>query len=142
MPAKRGEDRATERARVDSPRKVLVVDEDFEDLQYYAAKLQQQGFEVSACASHAEGLHWMKSEIFDFIVVSQGSHAFEGRSILERAIEIDRHTPVVVLTRCLNMGCYLEAMQLGALDYLEKPLAPADIVWLVENHLRPRAVAA
>jgi DNA-binding NtrC family response regulator len=45
---------------------------------------------------------------------------------------------VVVLTRCLEMNCYLEAMQLGAVDYLEKPLAPAEFEHLVTTHCQPR----
>jgi DNA-binding NtrC family response regulator len=44
----------------------------------------------------------------------------------------------VVLTRCLEMNCYLEAMQLGAVDYLEKPLAPAEFEHLVTTHCQPR----
>jgi FixJ family two-component response regulator len=55
---------------------------------------------------------------------------------------IDRHTPVLVLTRSVDMHCYLEAMQLGAVDYLEKPLPAAEILRIVEIHLRPRATSA
>ncbi len=124
------------------PRKVLVVDEDVRDLHYYSAILRQQGYEVRACASYAEGALCLKTELFDFIVVSQGSRAFEGRSVLERAIEISRRTPVVVLTACLDMGCYLEAMQLGAVDYVEKPVVASEIARLLETHLRPRSAAA
>jgi DNA-binding response OmpR family regulator len=47
-------------------------------------------------------------------------------------------TPVVVLTRCLEMSCYLEAMQLGAVDYLEKPLPPAEFERLVTAHCQPQ----
>jgi FixJ family two-component response regulator len=36
----------------------------------------------------------------------------------------------------------LEAMQLGAVDYLEKSLPPEVILRIVETHLRPRAAAA
>lgn len=123
-------------------RKLLLVEEDPRDLRYYAAVLQQQGFEVKTCVSYAEGLGRVGRESFDFIIVSQGSRAFEGRTLLERILTIDRHTPVLVLTRCVDMGCYLEAMQMGAVDYLEKPLAPSDLTRVIETHLRPRHVAA
>ena len=55
-------------------------------------------------------------------MVSQGSPSFEGREILERAIEMDRRMPVLVLARCLDMRYYIDAMYLGARDYFEKPL--------------------
>jgi DNA-binding NtrC family response regulator len=75
---------------------------------------------------------------FDFIIVSQGSADFEGRGVLERATEIDRRLPVLVVARCLDMHCYLEAIQLGAVDYLAEPVPAAELDRLVANHSRLR----
>ena len=36
------------------------------------------------------------------------------------------------------MSCYLEALQLGAVDYVEKPLRPDEVARLVETHVRGR----
>ena len=123
-------------------RRVLLVDEDARDLQSYSAVLQEEGYEVRACESFAQGVECLDKEAYDFVVVSQGSRAFEGRFLLEQVMTVDRRTPVLVLTRSVDMYCYMEAMQLGAVDYLEKPLPPAEIVRIVETHLRPRAAAA
>jgi DNA-binding response OmpR family regulator len=87
-------------------------------------------------------LRQIESRFFDFIVVCQGGPRFEGKQVLERAIEIDRRTPILVVTRCLDMECYLDAMQLGALDYVERPLVPEEIARLVETHSRPHAARA
>ena len=121
--------------------KVLLVDEDCEDLEYNCSILAQQGCEVRACKSLVEGVRSLEGEPFDFIVVCQGSLRFEGRSVLERAIEIDRHRPVVVLTRSHDMACYLEAMQLGAVDYFEKPVSPVDVARVIKTHLRTHYAA-
>src|SRR3974377_2140391 len=91
-------------------KKVLLVDESPRDLQYYAAILQGQGHEVRIVPSYSEGWRALEKERFDFVIVSQGSRDFEGRVLLQRAIEIERRLPVLVLTDCLDMGCYLEAM--------------------------------
>jgi FixJ family two-component response regulator len=56
--------------------------------------------------------------------------------VVERALSLDQRRPVVVLSRCLDMNCYLEAMQLGAVDYLEKPVSPAEMLRVVRTHLR------
>ncbi len=122
--------------------KVLLVEPDSRDRQYYSGILRQRGFEVCACASFQEGLKCLESGHIDLVVLNQGSNAFEGRVLLERALMIDRRLPVVVLTRAVDMNCYLEAMQLGAVDYLEKPLGPEEIAHFVTNHLRERVVAA
>jgi DNA-binding NtrC family response regulator len=123
-------------------RKVLLVDESLRDLQYYSAILQGQGHEVRIVPSYAEGWLALEKEHFDFVIISQGSREFEGRVLLQHAIEIERRLPVLVLTDCLDMGCYLEAMQLGAADYLEKPVLPLELVRLIETHVRPQSTAA
>jgi DNA-binding NtrC family response regulator len=76
-------------------------------------------------------------EDFDFAIVNQGSASFEGRCVLERAAETHRNIPIVVVTRCLDIHRYLKAMDLGAVDYLEKP-EPDDIGWVLETQLRQR----
>ena len=58
--------------------------------------------------------------------------------LVKRVIEIDRRLPVLVLTECLDMDSYLEAMQLGAADCVEKPLRPDEVARLVETHVRRR----
>jgi len=121
---------------------VLLVDEDASDLEAFSMLLEKDGYAVRACDNHADALQRLDSEVFDFIILSQGSPAFESRSILRRANEIDRALPVLVLARCHDIGCYLEAIQLGALEYLEKPLPAPELLQFVKNHLRARSQAA
>jgi len=134
--------RATTLPQFRAQPRVLVVEDQTQDRDYLTTVLRTRGFEVCACASVEEGARCLEQWRFDFVVVSQGSRAFEGRSVLERVLDIDRGIPVVVLTRCADMHCYLEAMQLGAVDYLEKPLSPSEIIRVVETHLRPQSTAA
>jgi DNA-binding response OmpR family regulator len=115
---------------------VLVVEEDRSDLFEHCALLRRQGYRVCCSCSYAEGEACLDGGPVDFVVVSQGSPAFEGRGVLQRAIEKDRHTPVLVLTRAADMNCYLEAMQLGALDYLEKPVSAGELLKFVATHTR------
>jgi two-component system C4-dicarboxylate transport response regulator DctD len=117
---------------------VLVMDEDADYLRSFSSFLEQEGFDVRACGTCADALHRLESEVLHFVIVSQGSPNFEGRSVLKRAIEIDRRMPVLVLARYADIPCYIESMQLGALDYFEKPLAPQELLRLVKSHLRCR----
>ena len=115
----------------------LLVDEDHNDLEYCRALLEKQGYSVLASDSYEGAARRLEDESFDFILVGQGTSAFEGRCVLEQALDLDRRRPVIVLTRCLDMDCYLEAMQLGAADYLEKPVSPAEMARVVSTHGRP-----
>jgi DNA-binding NtrC family response regulator len=114
---------------------VLLVDEDFEYLEHLRRITQGMGYSVHACNSYAEGIRQLESGAFKFIVVGQGSRSFEGRCVVERAIKINRQLPVVVVARQLEMECYLEAMQLGAVDYVTDPSVGAEIARVLRNHL-------
>jgi DNA-binding NtrC family response regulator len=98
------------------------------------------GFDVKPFTNCQEASRWLEEEAVDFVFVNQGSTAFEARGVVQRALAHDRHTPVVVLAQSLDMGCYLEAMQLGAVDYVEKPLAPPEVEHLVTTYLQPRGL--
>jgi DNA-binding NtrC family response regulator len=120
----------------------LLVDEDHNDLEYYRALLEKQGYIARVSDSCESAVRSLEHESFDFILVGQGTSAFEGRCVLERALDLDRRRPVVVLSRYLDMDCYLEAMQLGAADYLEKPISPVEMARVISTHLRPKAQPA
>ena len=124
--------------------RALLVVEEPEALHHYRSLLEGWGYQVRGCHSYEDGMTSLESEIFDFVMVSQGSRNFEGRCVLERATEIDRRLPVLVVARCLDMGCYLEAMQLGAVDYLAEPISVSEIGRVLRNHppVLRRAAAA
>ena len=119
--------------------RALVIDQNRKDLEYYTGVLERMGFEVKHYTSYQDGSRCLEEETPDIVFVNQGSAAFEARGIVERALARNPHTPVVVLARNIYMDCYLESMQLGAVDYVEKPLPSAEMEYLVTTHWRPRA---
>ncbi len=123
-------------------RKLLVVGEDLGDLTACRAFFEIFGYHVVLCSSHERAVRSLQSEVFDFVLLNQGSPSLDWRGVLEHAIAIDRRRPVLVVTRCIDMPSYLDAMQLGAIDYVEEPLNPSEVVRLIEAHLPPQARAA
>jgi DNA-binding response OmpR family regulator len=81
----------------------------------------------------------LEGEPYDLILLDQGSDGFEGRQMLMTAMEVDPEVPVLVLARSYDRICYQEAMQAGALDYVEGPLSEAEIVALLETFIPRRA---
>jgi DNA-binding NtrC family response regulator len=116
-------------------RRILLVDGESQDRERYGQGLRGKGFAIRPCSSYEEGARWLECENYDFVIVDQGGPAFEGRGVLERSVTKDRTVPVLVITRYHNMACYVEAMQLGAVDYLEKPIALDNLIWAIETHL-------
>jgi len=120
--------------------RALLVCDDLREFPSYGGILSALGYDFVMCSSYEEGARRVEMEDFDFAIVGQGSASFEGRCVLERAAEMHRNIPIVVVARCLDIHCYLEAMDLGAVDYLERP-EPDDLGWVLETQLRRRGAA-
>jgi len=115
--------------------KVLIFDEDIEDLFQLAKPFEGQGFEVHKCMSVETAKRCVEREKFDFALVDQGSPAFEGLRVIRHLIRYNLRTPFVVVTRCKDSLCYQQAFALGAMDYLEKPVTTAKMDWIIHNYL-------
>ena len=117
--------------------RALIIDQNRKDLQAYTQVLRRMGFEVRPFTNYDEASRCLEAEAPDIVFVNQGTAEFEARGIVERTLARNRHTPVVVMAQNIHMDCYLEAMQLGAVDYVEKPLASAEMEHLVTTHWLP-----
>lgn len=113
----------------------LLVSDDMRDFPNYAGKLKAIGYEVVLCDTYEEGARRLALENFDFIVVHEGGANFEGKNILEHAMNLPHPIPVLVVAGAVNIQNYLEAMTLGAADYLERPEFK-DLRWTLETQLR------
>jgi DNA-binding NtrC family response regulator len=116
--------------------KLLLVDEDANDLDYYAEVLRYLGYEVVPVDSYDTAAATLGRERFDLVIVDQGSTNFEGRSVLSKAVEVDRHVPVLVLTRAVDADCCIEALDAGAHEYVQKPLTTAEVRELVSDYVK------
>jgi DNA-binding NtrC family response regulator len=119
---------------------VLLIPEEPHDLEIYGSFLRDRGYATLMCTSPSEGINSLETESVSLVIVSQGTPAFEGRQVLERSLQLHPEVPVLVVARVSDMHCYLEAMDLGAIDYLERP-EPRDLVWVVDTQMRRGAIA-
>jgi DNA-binding NtrC family response regulator len=116
------------------PTTVLLIHEDGQHLQSYGTALKSLGYNVLLCGSYTEGLSALDLEKVDLVIVSQGSQAFEGRLVLDRAAELQPRPPVLVVARKADMHCFFDALDMGAADYLENPELQ-DLLWTVATQV-------
>lgn len=116
-------------------RKILIFDEDIEGLTQCAQPFEAQGFEVHKCLSVETAKRCVEREEFDFALVDQGSPAFEGLRVLRHIVRYNLRTPFVVVTRRKDLVCYQQALALGAIDYLEKPVPTEEMDRIIHNYL-------
>jgi FixJ family two-component response regulator len=70
--------------------------------------------------------------------VDQGTPAFEGRRVIRHLLRYNFPVPLIVLTRLSDAQCCRQALELGAIAYLEKPVPTAKINGIIQN-LRGRS---
>ena len=115
-------------------RNTLIFDEDIEDLARHAEPFEAHGFEVHKCMSIETAMRCVEREEFNFALVDQGSSAFEGLRVIRHLVRYNLRTPFVVLARLKDMLCYREALALGAMEYLQKPVPTAQMNWIIRTY--------
>jgi DNA-binding NtrC family response regulator len=122
--------------------KTLVVGWDGASSQYYQDMLEGMGVKVIARTSYPAGVVCLDQYEISLVLLNQGSPAFEGRRILEHIKAKSQHTSVLVVTRLYDQNIAREALELGALGYLEEPVSIAKISFLIKTYFDTQRLSA
>ncbi|RJP30590.1 MAG: sigma-54-dependent Fis family transcriptional regulator [Phycisphaerales bacterium] len=121
---------------------ICVVDDQEILRDSLAAVLGRQDHAVETFADPLEALAAARSRRFDLIVSDLKMPRLDGIGLLRRLREADVDAPVIVMTAFATVGTAVEALKLGAFDYVQKPFEPDVILAAVERaleHARLRA---
>jgi DNA-binding response OmpR family regulator len=106
---------------------VLVVDDEAA-IRYSVSKtLQRVGYQVAEAASGEEALDVMRRQTFDVVLTDIRMPGLDGVELVRRIKDVDNDTIVVLMTAYPSLGTAVEALRLGAHDYLIKPSSSQDI---------------
>ena len=101
--------------------KVLLVDDEKDFLEVMAERMTARGIEVSTASSAAEAIRLAEKESFDAIIVDLMMPDMDGIEALKLLKKKKPETQVILLTGHATLEKGIEAMKLGAVDFLEKP---------------------
>jgi DNA-binding NtrC family response regulator len=110
------------KANVISVRKVLVVDDDPQQLELVRAALTQDGIEIFSAGGPEEGLELFAREHPHIVLLDLMMPTMSGMEVLERMVATDPGANVILMTAHYSTDSAVEAIQKGAYDYLTKPL--------------------
>lgn len=113
--------------------RVLVVDDDPGTLETFNVVLRDAGFEVRAAATGEAALQVARCQAFELILLDLGLPDLTGTQVLRELRKALIETPVVIMTGFGSVPSAVEAMKLGAADYVEKPLIGDDLIRLVRS---------
>ena len=116
-----------------SRRRVLLASCRDECAQALASLLAQCGLEILPCSTVHELQAVLADQRIDLIFCATQLNDGSFREVL-RALEFaESHLPVVVFSRVGEPEEYLEAMRLGAFDFLAPPYRYRELDWIVNN---------
>ena len=111
--------------------RILVVDDEFVVRDSLKEWLADEGFQVDMAESGAEALEKLAREDFHLMLLDIKMPGMDGVEVLKRSKELRPGLPVVMMTAYATVETAVEAMKIGALDYLMKPFDPDTLVPLV-----------
>jgi len=116
----------------------LIIDDDRSVLHMIQRSLDKLEIEVLSASSADEGLKLVEERHPDVVLLDILMPRMSGLDVFRKIHEVDRRLPVIFITADAGSETAIEAMQLGAYDYLAKPLELAKLNALVAKALETR----
>lgn len=113
---------------VEQPLTVLVVDDELEILRTLKSYLSINGYRTLVAKSGAEALEIIEKEKVHIVLTDVSMPGMDGISLLERVRKYDFSIQVIIMTGFSTFNTTLQALELGATDYILKPFEDLDEV--------------
>jgi len=121
--------------------KLLVIEDDRTVGQYVKRGLAEAGYQVDLVVDGAEGLRVASEGHYDVVVLDLRLPTLDGREVLRMLRDRGNAVPVLVLTAQDTVDFKVQALRMGADDYVTKPFALEELLARVEAlGRRPKAI--
>jgi serine/threonine protein kinase len=124
------------RPAVDLNPSILVVEDDEGSLRLMQAILKQNKYDVTLASDGIDALLLLGNRTFDLILSDVGMPNLDGFALLEMISKKGISTPVIFLTGHENDQDEVRGFELGAVDYIRKPISPAVLAARVKKALQ------
>jgi two-component system, NtrC family, response regulator HydG len=118
--------------------KILVVDDQRNMRTTLAMMLRGGGYEVDEAADGAEGREMGSTGAYDVVITDLRMGEYDGIDVLRAIKEAQPMTEVIVMTAYGTIESAVEAMRLGAFDYIQKPFTEQELIVKVKKALESR----
>jgi two-component system response regulator PilR (NtrC family) len=120
--------------------RILVVDDELSMREFLAILLEGEGYRVDQAESAEDALRCMDLEHYDMVISDVSMPGLGGIELLARIKAQAPETAVLMITAFTTAEQAVEAMKLGAYDYIGKPFKVEEVKVLVRNALEKRSL--
>ncbi|MGD9877985.1 response regulator [Desulfococcus sp.] len=103
------------------PENILLIDDEKDFLDVMTERMEARGFEVSTSMSAKEALGMIKKGAYDAIILDLQMPGMDGIEALKAIKDIQPEAQIILLTGHATVEKGVEAIKLGATDFIEKP---------------------
>ncbi len=122
--------------------KIIIVDDQRNMRTTLAMMLRGAGYEVDEAADGDQGMEMGRSGAFDLMLTDLRMGSNDGIDVLRAVKEVQPLTEVIVMTAYGTIDSAVEAIRLGAFDYIQKPFSEQELLVKVRNALDRRRLAS
>jgi signal transduction histidine kinase/CheY-like chemotaxis protein len=126
---------------VSTTAKILIVDDEAGVLLTTRAILQQEGYDVEAAASGVEAVEAIRQRHYDLVLTDLKMPGIDGLGVLAEVRKRSPLTVTVMMTGYGSVVSALDAVQLGAYEYLLKPIEVEDLKQAVRRSLERKRLS-
>ena len=113
--------------------RILVIDDEAAIRDSLRMILEYEGYEFLGAASGQDGLAMVERENPDLVFLDIKMPGMDGLEVLQRIKAADETVPVVMISGHATVTTAVDATKLGALDFIEKPLASERVLVTIRN---------
>ena len=108
--------------------KVLIVDDDPEFRKAMGRMFEKSGYETKITGDGNEALEVLSNETFDLIISDLRMPKLDGVELMSEIRRKGLETPIIFLTAYGEVESYMDLMNLGAFEYVNKPIKGQEIL--------------
>ncbi len=113
--------------------RILIIDDEPLMRISIADALKAEGYYVKVAATGPEGVDFIKKEQFDLIISDLRLPGLDGLQVLQTCREVSARTGVILITAHGSVETAVEAMKIGAYDYVTKPFSMDELLLIVKR---------
>ena len=119
--------------------KILIVDDETNVRLNYRITLETEGYRIFEAVSAAGALEELIGQSFDLAILDMRMPEMDGLELLAKMRSFGITVPAMIVTAYSDVPHAVQAMKLGAIDFLQKPLRPEDLRRIVAEILTRHA---
>jgi len=111
----------------------LIIDDDRTVAASMEALLKKEGYRVDVADGGEEGLKILSRKKFDLVITDLIMKQMHGLGVLAKVKETSSETPVIIITGFASVKSAIEALRLGAFDYMIKPCEDDELLLRIKR---------